>query len=213
MRRPALRLLPICLAMACAARAQDPAPPTWEFCPDTGTLPLYRPLPGDGVAPANPATDVSALHLDVSEAQVTVLTGEVELVRGDQWLGTDELTYEHGRQAFRTGGPARYQDRGLRLRAGGASGEQGGDLVRLQDVEYQFNQQAGNGSADSIEVRGQRGTLAGATYSTCPPAQRQWEFKASRIDVDQDEGMATARNASLRIGGIPLIWLPWVRFP
>ncbi|GGA86361.1 LPS-assembly protein LptD [Arenimonas soli] len=213
MRRPALRLLPICLAMACAARAQDPAPPAWEFCPDTGTLPLYRPLPAEGEAPANPPTDVSALHLDVSEQEVTVLTGEVELQRGDQWLGTEKLTYDHGKETFRTGGPARYQDRGLRLRAAGVQGDQRSDVVQLQDVEYQFNTQAGNGRADSIELRGEEGTLTGASYSTCPPARRQWEFRASRIDVDQAEGIGTARNATLRVGGVPLLWLPWVRFP
>ena len=213
MRRPALRLLPICLAMACAARAQDPAPPAWEYCPDTGTLPLYRPLPADGAAPADPATDVSALHLDVSEQEVTVLTGDVELQRGDQWLGTEQLTYDHGRETFRTGGPARYQDRGLRLRAASAQGDQRADVVQLQDVDYQFNQQAGNGHADAIELRGQEGTLTGASYSTCPPAQRQWEFRASRIDVDQEEGVGTARNATLRVGGVPVLWLPWVRFP
>lgn len=214
MHRPALRLLPLCLAMACAAHAQEPARPAqWALCPDTGTLPLYRPLPGARKAPENPATDISAAQLDVSEQDVTVLTGEVELVRGEQWLGTDKLTYDHRRETFETGGPARYQDRGLRLQAQRARGDQRADTVQLEQVQYQFNEQAGNGRADAIELRGRQGTLSGASYSTCPPAQRQWEFRAGEIEVDQEEGMGTATNATLRLGGVPVLWLPWVRFP
>jgi LPS-assembly protein len=55
--------------------------------------------------------------------------------------------------------------------------------------------------------------MEGATFSTCPPGQRQWEFAASRIDVDQEEGMGSARNATLRLGGVPILWLPYVKFP
>ena len=215
MRRPALRLLPLCLAMACTARAQDAVPAEWALCPDTGTLPLFR--EAEASPPAGDRrglpTDVSALTLDVSGEQTTVLTGEVELQQGDRWLGTDQLTYEHGTERFRTDGPVRYQDSGLRLGAARAEGDLAADVVRMEDVQYQFNAQAGNGRADVVELRGQQGTLTGGSYSTCPPAQRQWEFRASTIDVDQETGTGTARNATLRLGGVPVFWLPWVSFP
>lgn len=216
MHRPTLRLLPLCLAIAGAARAQDAPPePTWALCPTPGALPVYRDPPaappaGDaGAAP----TDIRADRLDVSREDVTVLEGQVELTRGDQWLGTDKLTYEHGTERFRTEGPVRYQDEGLRFAADGAEGDQRTDEIRLQGVQYQFNDQLGNGRADAVTMRGDLGTLDGATYSTCPPGQRQWEFAAGRIDVDQEEGMGTARNATLRLGGVPVLWLPYLRFP
>ena len=45
MRRQALRLLPLCLAIAGAARAQDPAPAAdWALCPSPEGLPLFQPL-------------------------------------------------------------------------------------------------------------------------------------------------------------------------
>ena len=215
MRRPVLRLLPVCLAMACTARAQEIEAPTWELCPVTDGLPLFQPLPEGGTKPvrADLATDVSAERLDVSDQKVTVLNGKVELQRGDQWLGTEQLTYRHEEQTFVTGGPVKYQDSGLRLTAEKAEGDQKADVVRLDKVQYQFNQNVGNGSADSITMTGDLGRMQRGTYSTCPPGQRQWEFSASRIDVDQEEGMGTARNATLRLGGVPVMWLPYLRFP
>lgn len=201
--------------MACTARAQETEAPTWELCPVTDALPLYQPLPKPGAQPSreNQPTDVSAEHLDVSKEKVTVLTGKVELRRGDQWLGTDQLTYQHEAETFVTEGPVKYQDRGLRLVAEKAEGDQKTDVVRLDKVQYQFNDNVGNGSADSVTLRGELGRMEQGTYSTCPPGQRQWEFSASRIDVDQEEAMGTARNATLRLGGVPVLWLPYIRFP
>ena len=50
-------------------------------------------------------------------------------------------------------------------------------------------------------------------YSTCPPGQRQWEFSASRISVNQDTATGVAHNVVLRLDGIPVIWLPVASFP
>lgn len=215
MRRPALRLLPFCLAVACAARAQDLPPPTWDLCPSTDALPLFRPLaPSGPVVPVETLpTDIGAEHIDVSNSDVTVLTGKVELQRGDQWLGTDKLTYRHDAERFITEGPVRYQDKGLRFLADRAEGDQKRDVVTLDKVRYQFNDNLGNGTADRITLQGDQGRMEGGSYSTCPPGQRQWEFAAQRIDVDQEEGMGTARNATLRLGGVPVLWLPYLRFP
>lgn len=220
MHRPALRLLPLCLAIACAtharaAHAQEPAAPTWDLCPSAETLPMFRPL-SNATAAADDATlptDVGGENIDISQRDTTVLSGKVELQRGDQWLGTDKLTYQHDTERFFTEGPVQYQDDGLRFTADKAEGDQKADLMRLQGVRYQFNQNLGNGTAESLTMSGKTGTMQDGTYSTCPPGQRQWEFTASRIDVDQEQAMGTARNATLRLGGVPVLWLPYVRFP
>ena len=105
MRRQALRLLPLCLAIAGAARAQDPAPAAdWALCPSPDGLPLFQPLADPAVAadPATLATDISAENLDVSGRETTVFQGGVELRRGGQWLGTDKLTYSHDSERFVT---------------------------------------------------------------------------------------------------------------
>lgn len=201
--------------MACAARAQEPAPATWDLCPAAETLPLFRPLAtGERAGPdALQPTDISALNLDVSGQKVTVFSGDVELVRGEQWLGTDKLTFSHDTERFVTEGQVKFQDRNLRFTAEKAEGDQKADQMRLEKVQFQFNQNLGNGSADSLTMQGDLGQMRGAVYSTCPPGQQQWAFSARRIDVDQEEAMGTARSATLRLGGVPVLWLPWVRFP
>ncbi|MGO4611997.1 LPS-assembly protein LptD, partial [Variovorax sp. 2RAF20] len=40
-----------------------------------------------------------------------------------------------------------------------------------------------------------------------------WELRAHRIDIDTAEGMGVARNATIRIGKVPVMYVPWFMFP
>jgi LPS-assembly protein len=51
------------------------------------------------------------------------------------------------------------------------------------------------------------------TYTTCPPGRGDWSIAAQKLTVDEVEGRAVARNARLRIGGVPVFWTPYLSFP
>src|SRR5690606_5786664 len=107
----------------------------------------------------------------------------------------------------------RYQGSGLRMTAARAEGDQARDVHTIHDLDYQLLSRRGNGGADSVTLQGDIGSLHGATYSTCPPEARHWELRAERIDIDTEKGMAVARSATLRVGKVPVIYLPWFMFP
>jgi LPS-assembly protein len=213
-RPTSLRLLPLCLAIAGAVRAEDAPKPTWALCQAPTTLPLFvdpASLP-EGDRLASP-TDVSAGELNVLEAESTLFSGDVVLTHGDQWMATDKLRYFHKDERYLTEGQVRYQDRTLRFTADKVEGDQKTDQLKLTGVNYQFNEETGNGTAGTAVMQGEVGTLSSATYSTCPPGQRQWEFSSQRISINNQTHTGVAHNATLRIGGIPVIWLPLVSFP
>ena len=214
MRPTSLRLLPLCLAIAGAVRAEDTPAPTWALCQAPTTLPFFvdaSTLPGGDRL--NSPTDVSANELDVLKAESTVFSGDVVLTHADQWMAADKVSYAHKDETFVTGGKVRYQDRTLRFTADKVEGDQKADQLKLGQVNYQFNEQLGNGTAATALMHGPVGTLTTATYSTCPPGQRQWEFNASRISINNETHTGVARNVTLKLGGIPVIWLPVVSFP
>lgn len=214
MRPTSLRLLPLCLAIAGAVRAEDAPKPTWALCQAPATLPWFvdaNSLPaGDRMSAP---TDVSAGELNVLEAESTLFSGDVVLTHGDQWMATDKLRYFHKDERYLTEGQVRYQDRTLRFTADKVEGDQKTDQLKLTGVNYQFNEETGNGTAGTAVMQGEVGTLGSATYSTCPPGQRQWEFSSQRISINNQTHTGVAHNATLRIGGIPVIWLPVVSFP
>jgi len=208
----------LAFALALPARASEvrDTGPAWALCKAPPALETLRTLPPDAprARRADTPARILADRLDVSEARVTTFSGRVELLRADQWLGTEGLRYEHEAGTWTSLAPVRFEDEGLRLTAEGADGDEANDTVRLRDVTYQLGLGTeGNGVAVAVVREGERSTFADASYSTCPPGQRQWELRAATIEVDDAAGRGVAQGASLRLGGVPVMWLPWLSFP
>ena len=62
-------------------------------------------------------------------------------------------------------------------------------------------------------LKGTDGSLHESTFTTCDPDNRDWELRARRIDIDTDKGMGVAHSATLRIGKVPVLYVPWFMFP
>jgi LPS-assembly protein len=198
-----------------AAHAADERPETWKLCPVQDAVPAFSDAQKTNV-PASvrteQPTDIEGDTLSGTEDS-REFEGNVALRRGDQFLGTDKLTYDSETGHYVAIGRVRYQDSGMRLVADKAEGNQESDTHDISNVHYQLVSRRGNGGADHIEMRGAEGTLYGATYSTCPPDKRSWELRAQRIDVNTDTGMGVAHDATLRLGRVPVLYVPWFAFP
>ena len=51
------------------------------------------------------------------------------------------------------------------------------------------------------------------SYSTCPPASRAWQVRASDINLDKNTGRGVARNARIYVKGVPIFYTPYLNFP
>jgi len=216
--RPAFRLLPLplCIALSLAAHAADDIPVDWSMCPVEDAVPLFP----DAQPPVGRAEDRESLPTDITGAEVTgisggmqTITGGATLRRGDQFLGTDDLQFSQETGTYTATGNVRYQDSGIRVVAERLEGDQDTESHRIDNVRYQLTSRRGSGGAERIEMTGAQGRMFGSTYSTCPPSERWWELRARRIDVDTDKGEGIARNATLRIGKVPVLHVPWLAFP
>ncbi len=221
--RPALRLLPLpfCIAVSLSAHADDVLRPNyWALCPIDDAVPAFT----DAQAPVgtvedreNQTTDIDGDAFDglagVDSDFTGNISGNVTLRRGDQFLGTDDLQFSQDDGTFVADGNVRYQDRGMRIVADRVEGDTIAESYRMDSVRYQLTARRGNGGADHIRMDGSIGALFGSTYSTCTPSDRWWELKAGQIDIDSDMGMGTARSATLRVGKVPVLYVPWFRFP
>ena len=216
--RNRFRLLPLslCIALALPAVSAHAGEDDWSLCPIEDAVPAFDDAPsptGDGADRVELPTDISGDALSASESDSTVFQGNVALRRGDQFLATDRLSYRSDDGTYLAEGSVRYQDGGMRIVAERAHGDQDADTHTIEDLRYQLIDQRGNGGAERIEMQGDNGSLVGSTYSTCPPSSRAWELSANRIDFDTEKGTGTARNAVVRIGRVPILYVPRLIFP
>jgi LPS-assembly protein len=216
--RPALRLLPLplCIAMSLAAHAADDKPNDWGLCPINDAVPAFDvPLPesGAGDQRADAPTEIEGDRAEGVDGEVMHVQGSVALKRGDQYLGADTLRFDSQTDHYVAEGNIRYQDAGMRLVAERAEGDQDTDRHQIDDVRYQLTRRRGNGVSERITLHGAQGSLYGSTYSSCDPDDRLWELRARQIDINTEEGMGVARNAILRVGRVPVLYVPWLMFP
>lgn len=216
-RHPLACALALALAAPSALANTVTSGPVWALCRAPEALPGLRPSPAiavDAEARAASPILIEAGRLDVSGERETVFRDRVELTRADQWLATEELRYQHAAGTWQSPGPLRFEDARLRLEAATARADETAERVELDAVRYQLTDaRAGSGTAARAQREGERSHLIDATFSTCPPGQRQWEFEAATLDIDDRTETGVARNATLRLGGVPVLWLPWVAFP
>ncbi len=215
--RRVLRLLPLPLGIAlCLPALAADKPLNWGLCPAGDTLPGFDDAPA---ADPKAAAERNQLPTDIEGDQLSGTTvvpqyqGNVALKRGDQFLGTDDLSFDTDSGNYVAQGNVRYQDSSIRILADRAEGNQETDTHKITNIRYQLIDRRGNGGADSIDLQGAIGQMHTSTYTTCDPSQQIWKLHANEIDVDNDEGFGTARNAVIRIGKVPVLYAPWFKFP
>ncbi len=215
--RRALRLLPLPLGIAiCLPALADEKPVNWNLCPATDTLPAFDDAPAaDPASAANRdqlPTDIEGDELS-GTSTVPQYGGNVVLRRGDQFMGTEDMRMDTETGNYIAEGNVRYSDSTLRLVAQRAEGNIEADIHKITGIRYQLVSRRGNGKADSIDLQGAVGQMHHSTYTTCDPSQPMWTLSAPQIEVDNDSGFGTARNAVLRFGKVPVLYAPWFKFP
>ena len=191
-------------------------PVNWGLCPVSDSLPAFDEAPPPDPKATTPReqlpTEVEGNELS-GTSTVPEYQGNVILKRGDQFMGTDNLRIDTETGNYIAEGNVRYSDSSIRVVAERAEGNQETDAHKISNIRYQLVSKRGNGGADSIDLQGSVGQMHHSTYTTCDPSQPLWKLIAPQIEVDNEEGFGTARNAVLRIGKVPVLYAPYFKFP
>jgi LPS-assembly protein len=186
----------------------------FALCRKNDLLDFYQPgLPTSGNREAAPA-QVHGERFSSPDSNVFHLSGHTSLQRLDQLLRADSLTYNRDTTAYDAEGDVRYQERGMLLSASSMKGTTEPEYGVADDVQYQLLTSRGNGVASQAIMLGRdRDKLHDVTYSTCDLHNRVWEVEARTLTMDRDEGLGRAHDVTMRLKGVPFLWLPYMRFP
>jgi LPS-assembly protein len=194
----------------CAAR-----PLNYAMCRPNALLDFYDPgLTKDRSLRETSPTQVQAQHVDSSNQSVYHLSGEVKLQRADQLLQADRIDYNNENTDYDARGNVRYQEAGQLLAASHMRGNTDANRGIADDVRYQMLDARGNGVAKQGHMLdAQHARYSMATYSTCDVGHHLWEFRAKSITINQATGVGVARGATMRLGNVPFLYLPYFTFP
>jgi len=185
----------------------------------SGGLCTADPLAAEVTLDTGEPTDEAPIEFIADEAEGSpseaVLTGDVIVERGAQRLKAPRITLDRETNIATAQGEAIYGSPDLAARGREAEFNLDTSVIRFADAEYYLPGKSAQGDAERGVTNPRTGLsrFHGFTYSTCERDREVWEVRSRRLDLDQNRGRGVTRDATLALGGVPILYFPYLSFP
>ncbi len=197
-----LALLAIAIPTRSMAETRD-----WRYC--EAPPPPLKPEPRDAAG----VIQVQADSLETGENRSMLFEGSVQLKQDGRTLRAEHLRVSDTPRQIDASGQIEARTPDLLLHADSARIEPDANRSEYQRVDYEFLPRHAYGEARQIRQHGKVLVMENATYSTCSPRKRDWEFRAAKIRLDRERGIGYIASGLLDFKGVPLLYLPAATFP
>jgi len=185
---------------------------SWEQCgPVRGRRALSVPVPPFEGQPIEITADAVDLW---PELDVGVLSGDVEVTRGDALVEAEWVRVDRGQRLLDAAGDIYYQQPGLRLTGSSAHFDLDAYQGQVANAEYRLTETNARGEAALARIEGRKqSSFEEITYTTCRPGSNDWLLEAKDLHLDRATGVGKVKSAKLRLGTIPVAYVPRLSFP
>jgi LPS-assembly protein len=174
------------------------------------------------VEPELPALDAAAgttiIDADGMEGEVE---GSIRITRGlqlrqdDMSVEAGEGNYERASGRMSVEGRVRVRQRGVLLTGSSATVDQQARRSELHSASYLLHDSGIRGTASVIVYTDEDGiiTIDNGLFTRCEPGDDSWSIAGREIELNRNTGRGLARDLTLRVGKVPVLYLPVISFP
>ena len=165
------------------------------------------------VPPTEADLEVSADDSEVTEGTL-FFSGNVRVQQGYRFVTADEVQIDRQNETAVASGQVTLREPGIVLTGAKIRYDSISERADLTDAQYVLHTRQLSGTAQALtrQANGDIDITEGA-MTFCAPNDPSWVLQASEIEIDPDRGEGQAWGAKLRVAGVPVFYLPWVRFP
>lgn len=182
------------------------------FCYGDYVLPPF-PLPLDADSTAYPlVTEADQIESKLGES--VQLEGDVRFTQGNRSVSAGRAHYDSvARQAQLTGG-VRITEPTVVLQGEQAHIQIDTKAAELDKAQFLLTDSDYRGHSRKV-VRNDAGDLVmhNNRFTRCEPGNDSWRLDAKTLTIRNGEIFGTARNAVLRVKGVPVFYTPYIQFP
>ncbi len=174
---------------------------------------------GTAMAPAQSrSATLVADSVQLGSDRTLIAQGNVEVLHAGARLRASRITYDRTNGALQIAGPITLTDDDKTVVLADAA--QLSDDLRdgiLTSARMVMDRQLQIAAAEMQRIGGRHTVLSKAVASSCQVCADDptplWEIRARRVIHDQQERQIYFDGAQMRVGGVPLLWLPYLRLP
>ncbi|KQB01468.1 LPS assembly protein LptD [Vibrio metoecus] len=167
--------------------------------------------------PTNPGQqpiNVEADKLEAINGQKATYSGNVVVVQGKKRIAADNVTLHQQENVVVAEGNVQFSDGEIKTLSTKATNHLNTDEMTLENTNYKFLCEPGRGEAVYVSKTGKAVyEIEDGSITSCPEGNNAWRMRASSIDVDQNEEIATFYNPRLEVQNVPVFYLPYLTVP
>lgn len=202
-------LLSVVLALLFSAPSHATEKDTWRLCKPQQLVPAVA-----AETLAKDATRVSAKRASRDQDKVLILQGEVQIEQGPHSIQADQARYQQEDEYLQAEGNVLYRSEELQIRGERIEMHMNRQSGSFEQLDYLYPKLHASGKADKLVQQDElHSNLEQVSFSTCDRNDRAWHIKADSIELNQQTHQGIARNLSLYIRDVPVLPLPYLRFP
>ena len=168
---------------------------------------------GNNLDPDTSPINVSAAWQQHTESLIT-LKGAVDINQGSRQLHSDFGVIDSKTNLADFHGNIKLSEPNLLMLGDRAQLNIESGAIDIDDTRFVFTEAGIRGTASKLSRSDeQKYHLEEVTYTSCPPDSNAWQLVTGSIDVDTEEKVAVARDVRIEVQDVPILYLPWVRFP
>ena len=180
---------------------------------------------GAYVAPVRTDSDINLKPQDAptragadeqtSEGQSRVnFKGNVAITQGNRTITTESASYDKNTDKTELRGGIQLRDPNVTIHAESADIDVGTGNAHFDDARFVLYESRMHGVANELDKTGDNVfNLQQTIISSCEPGDNSWSLRGSEIALHPDEHYGTAKNMRITVKDIPVIYLPYLRFP
>lgn len=162
------------------------------------------------------AMQATANHISGSPTGSVTLDGNVLLQYADTALKAEKATLNTKTMEVSTQGEATLFMNNLNLRADEFNASMRDDTLSVANASFEFFGESSylRGNSEQFETLSKESfALRSASLTSCAEDSETWRIRASSITIDNEAGRGQAEDVRFELGGVPLMYLPWLSWP
>lgn len=187
------------------------ASPT-NFC--SGYYLPYQPNQQDQHLSSDQQPLFSNADVSVYDQGITNFTGNVEFSQGPRQITGDAASFDSNNGQVNIKGHVTMRRSNMIIQSQTAGFNTNHSEAQLNQAQLAITDNELRATAQFINYHSDDTvTLTKGSFTFCPPSENAWAIHSNTINIDPTLGMAEAQHAILKVGVVPVFYLPWMSFP
>ncbi|MDF2176781.1 LPS assembly protein LptD [Aliiglaciecola sp. CAU 1673] len=157
---------------------------------------------------------VKAQKAEIQQDTQASFSGNVEINSSSARIKAQQAKIDKDAGQLTASGKIGYLDQQIRVDSEDILLDFKSGELNMQETQYRMLNFNGRGQAGNININGDNGiSLNDLSFTTCPKGAEDWRIEASSLTIEPGDMWGTVRHTRFYLGDVPVMYLPYFKFP